>query len=222
MNNKPISVKIYDGLDRLFGKFRIVKCSIKGTRFEGANRVGKRSVLDNSTIGYGTYIDRDSMLCNCMVGKYCSVSGNVHVVQGVHPISDWVTTHPAFYSLNGQSGVVYTDKDEFDEYKYADESMHEAVIGNDVWIGYGAIILSGVTIGNGAVIAAGAVVTEDVPPYAIVGGVPAKVIRYRFESDEIEFLQKFEWWDKDKEWIRSNSKSFKNIKQFMELHSEHE
>ena len=222
MNNKPITVRIYDGLDKMFGRFRLVKCALKGTRFEGANRVGKRSVLDNSAIGYGTYIDADCRFCNCLIGRYCSVAGNVHVVQGVHPSSKWVSTHPAFYSKNKKSGVVYTDSDEFEEFRYADNRMHEAVIGNDVWIGYGSVILAGVKIGNGAIIAAGAVVTEDVPPYAIVGGVPAKIIKYRFEPNEIDFLQRYKWWNKDKVWIRSNYKSFKNIKQFMELHSKHE
>ena len=216
MNKKSFSVKLYDRIDRAFSRLRIAKCIIKGTHFEGANVVGKGTVLDNSKVGYGTYFDGDSRFCNCIIGRYCSIAGNVHVIQGTHPTSGWVSTHPSFYSVTGQSGVTFTDRDKYDEYVYADDSGHEALIGNDVWIGYGATVLAGVTIGDGAVIAAGAVVTENVPPYAVVGGVPAKVIRYRFGEDEIEFLNRFKWWDKDKNWICNNSEVFENVKIFME------
>lgn len=222
MIKKPISVRIYDRIDRAFSTLRIAKCIIKGTHFEGANVIGKRTVLDNSTVGYGTYFDGESRFCNCVIGRYCSIACNVHVIQGNHPISEWVSTHPSFYSVSGQSGIIFADHDKYDEYIYADDSGHEALIGNDVWIGYGATILSGVCIGDGAVIAAGAVVTESVPPYAVVGGVPAKVIRYRFREDEIEFLNRFKWWDKDTKWIRENSGSFDNIKSFMESFDKHE
>ena len=71
-------------------------------------------------------------------------------------------------------------------------------IGNDVWIGLNATILDGVTIGDGAIVAAGAVVTKDVPPYAVVAGVPAKIIKYRFTESQIDFLLKFRWWEKDR------------------------
>ena len=79
----------------------------------------------------------------------------------------------------------------------------KTIIGNDVWVGYGATILRGVNIGNGAIIGAGAVVTKDVPPYAVVAGVPAKIIRFRFDDNKIDSLQKSNWWDKpfDYEWM---------------------
>jgi tetrahydrodipicolinate N-succinyltransferase len=81
-------------------------------------------------------------------------------------------------------------------------------------------LIDGVTIGDGAIIGAGAVVTKDVPPYAIVGGIPARLIKYRFEPDEIEFLLKLKWWDKDLEWIKNNSKLFNNIKKLMQSYTE--
>ena len=87
-------------------------------------------------------------------------------------------------------------------------------IGNDVWIGEDVKILGGVTIGDGALVAAGAVVIRDVPPYTIVGGVPAKVIKSRFEPSQVEFLLKFQWWNKDEDWIKNNVEKFQDITQF--------
>ncbi|MGN1275552.1 MAG: CatB-related O-acetyltransferase, partial [Floccifex sp.] len=82
------------------------------------------------------------------------------------------------------------------------------VIGNDVWIGNNVTILAGVSVGDGAVLAAGAVVTKDVPPYAIVGGVPAKILRFRFDDGTIKELQKLEWWNKNPDWIKEHKDQF--------------
>jgi acyl-[acyl carrier protein]--UDP-N-acetylglucosamine O-acyltransferase len=83
-------------------------------------------------------------------------------------------------------------------------SRGEIIVGHDVWIGANAVILSGVNIGNGAVVAAGAVVNKDVPPYAVVGGVPAKLIKMRFEPEQIAALEKIQWWNWPLEKIRAN------------------
>ena len=74
-------------------------------------------------------------------------------------------------------------------------------IGSDCWIGTGVFLVGGIVIGNGAVVLAGAVVTKDVPPYAIVGGVPARILRYRYDEETINFLLGIHWWDNDKEWF---------------------
>ena len=89
-------------------------------------------------------------------------------------------------------------------------------IGHDVWIGYGAIIMDGVTIGTGAVVAAAAVVTKDVPPYAIVAGVPARIIRYRFDDDTIRRLLESRWWDFPEEFIATRLK-FDDVKQCLDV-----
>ena len=91
---------------------------------------------------------------------------------------------------------------------------YSILIGNDVWIGANVYLMDGVMVGDGAIIASNALVTKDVPPYAIVGGVPAKVIKKRFEEDKIDFLLDFKWWEREESWIRNNAEKFTNIENF--------
>lgn len=199
-------------------KVRLHKCnvSIKSV-FSGANVVGKNTCF-SGCMGFGSYIGARCSV-NAKIGRYCSIASDIKTIQGVHPTSNFVSTSPMFFSLAEQTGHTYVDKQKFVEYRYADaENKIDVSIGNDVWIGDSVRLLAGVTVGDGAIIAAGAVVTKDVPPYAIVGGVPAKVIRYRFEPEEIEELLKIKWWDWSEEKIRSNADDFENIKTFIERH----
>ena len=94
--------------------------------------------------------------------------------------------------------------------RFADNN-YPVVIGNDCWIGDGVSIIGGVKIGDGAVILAGAIVTKDIPPYAIVGGIPAQIIKYRYSEQDINFLLKFQWWNKDPKWLNNNSELFLDI-----------
>ena len=122
---------------------------------------------------------------------------------GNHPVEKNVTTSPRLF-LKGK----FLLEDRYDQFAIV-------TIGNDVWIGANVTIVNGVTIGDGAVIGANSIVTKDIPPYSIYGGVPAKCIRMRFiESNR--FLLKLKWWNMDEEWIRSNSLLFSDVNCLME------
>lgn len=175
--------------------------------FGGCNRIGKNSRFSGS-LGYASYIGEDCVI-NAKIGKYCSIASGVRTVRGNHPSKDWVSTHPAFFSPNMQCGMTYSKEQRFEEFKAPIE------IGNDVWIGDSVLLMDGVEIGDGAIIAAGAVVAKNVPPYAVVGGVPAKTIRYRFDEDQINFLLNLKWWEKDEKWIKENAEKFSDVRNLM-------
>lgn len=134
---------------------------------------------------------------------------------GQHPADTFASIHPAFYTKRGQMGFSYVDRDEFREHKSAAPGWW-LVIGNDVWIGACARLMEGVTIGDGAIIAAGAVVTKDVPPYAVAGGVPARVLRYRFGPETAARLLALKWWEKDRAWIKAHAEEFEDAGRFLE------
>lgn len=187
----------------------------KSVIFEGWNKVYGSCVLSNTTIGMGTYISYGSTILNSKVGRYCSIGPSFTTIQGTHPSHTYVSTHPCFFSNKMQAGFTFVDKIDFDENKYLDfEKKITCKIGNDVWIGHSVKILPGIVIGDGAIIAAGAVVTQDVPAYAIVGGIPAKIIKYRFSKDNIDYLLQIKWWEKDINWIKQHSNEFKNVDNF--------
>ncbi|TWE04177.1 acetyltransferase-like isoleucine patch superfamily enzyme [Peribacillus frigoritolerans] len=151
-----------------------------------------------SYVGYGTSINL------CEIGKYCSIGGDVKIGLGKHPLN-FVSTSPIFYSNENCLGVKLVNEKEF-----IDSS--KVYIGNDVWVGSNAIIMGGLSIGHGAVIGAGSVVTKDVPPYAVVGGVPAKIIKYRFDEEEIKKLLEMKWWNWEIDKIKTHINKFTDLK----------
>jgi acetyltransferase-like isoleucine patch superfamily enzyme len=179
-------------------------------RFGVWNLIHEGAELIDITMGDYSYTGPRSRLTHAKIGKFCSIAPEVIIGLGKHPTRDFISTHPAFFSLNRQAGFAAFSFVSVSNY----QDYETCTIGHDVWIGARAIVLDGVKIGNGAIIGAGAVVTKDVPPYAIVGGVPARILRYRFEPTEIEYLQNFKWWDKDVEWLHDNHLRFHEAHKF--------
>lgn len=185
----------------------------KNAVLEGQNKIGAESWFEGY-MGFGTYIG-DHCTIMGKIGRYCSIGHKVTVLTGTHPSHRFVSTHPTFFSLGLQNGTTYVSTQKFKEKIYADENnKYGCIIGNDVWIGYNATIMGGCTIGDGAIVAAGALVKENVEPYTIVAGQPAKVIGKRFEDEKIAFLMKIKWWDKPEAWIKSHADDFEDISKF--------
>ena len=182
---------------------------------EGNNGFGKNSAIVSSKIGYGSYIAQGAKLAKANIGRYCSIGQNVDCIFGKHPANTYVSTHPSFFALKTPVGFTYADKQYFEEFAEPHDAGYSITIGNDVWIGANVSLMDGVKIGDGAIVAANALVTKDVPPYNIVGGVPAKPIKKRFTDKEIEFLLDFKWWEKPNSWIRESAHFFRDIEKFM-------
>jgi len=185
------------------------------SKLEGKNLVGENCSFIGSKLGFASYISKNTHLQNVKIGKYCSIGPNVISIHGTHPTKDFVSTHPAFFSTDFKNS--YTQKQLFQEKPEPidNNEPYMTIIGNDVWIGASVNIIEGVKLGDGCIVAAGSLVHKDVEPYSIVGGVPAKHIRYRFEQSETAFLLKFKWWQKSEEWIKKNSLLFSDIKKFI-------
>ncbi len=162
-------------------------CINSTTKIDENCHILENCLILNSSIERFSYVGRNSMIQNASIGSFCSIANDVFIGLGAHPI-DKFSTSPLFYRTSNPLKFKLINEDSgFLEYQPIE-------IGNDVWIGARATILDGVIVGNGAIIAANAVVTKDVPPYAIVGGVPAKVITHRFSKEKIEALQQRQWW----------------------------
>ncbi len=201
LKNRLLAKCRFRGKNLLIGHMaKVINC-----HFGVYNTISPYASLSNVKFGDFSYVGKNSVLMNVTVGKFSCISSEVMCGLGKHPSRDFVSIHPIFFSLQRQSQITFSSESHFDEYKPID-------IGNDVWIGVRAIVCDGVKIGDGAIVGAGAVVTKDVPPYAVVGGVPAKILRYRFEAEDISYLAHFKWWDRDIQWLKENYLLFHDIK----------
>ena len=166
-------------------------------------RVYEMAKLAESSVGAYTYIGRRTCLVSARVGKFCSIASDCQIGMGTHTI-DCLSTSPIFSEKDNGLRRSWVEHAGTNPYK-------PVVVGNDVWVGLHVMIMGGVTVGNGAVIAAGAVVTKDVPPYAVVGGVPARVIRYRFAPDVQQAIEEMRWWDLPEHVLRRHLPIFQKV-----------
>lgn len=165
-------------------------------------KIYSKTKIYNSTVGDYSYIGRNSSAVCADIGKFCSIAGSVSIGMGIHTMQ-YVSTSPIF--TEKRNATTYTWHHGKSEYPYK-----RVIVGNDVWIGARAMIMGGVKIGDGAVVGAGAVVTKDVPPYAVVGGVPAKIIKYRFPQPIIDRLLELQWWNATDEQLKNNISYFQS------------
>lgn len=184
------------------------RVTLSNCRLDNDVSVGNDCYLHNVSLGSFSFLAMRVTAMNTSIGKFCSIGQGASICLGSHPTTTFVSTSPVFYSPHRQCGVTFSDTTYYEE-------MGKVEIGNDVWIGANAVIMDNVNIGHGAVIGAGAVVTKNVPPYAIVVGVPGKILKYRFTEEQIKFLLDFEWWNKDAEWIKKSFKDFHNLDTFI-------
>lgn len=171
-------VKSLIGEDCSIGDFSDIVDSVLNDKAE----VGRRCIVRNSEIGFGSYAGTNTVIKNVKIGKFCSISWNVSIDGGNHNYTS-ASTYTSYWwkkvfglDFGGDTDTIY------------------GTIGNDVWISSGVNILRGINIGNGAVIGAGAVVTKDVEPYSIIVGVPGRIIKKRFDNDIIKVLEDVKWW----------------------------
>lgn len=191
----------------------------KNTILEGNNKIYNFSEIPNTYVGYGTYIARNSKLPNSSIGRYCSIGENVSLAIGMHPVKEFVSTHPAFFSIQRQAGFTYVTENKFMEHKFVEVNNEEKSlkIGNDVWIGRNVLIMEGIEIGDGAIIGAGSIVTRNIESYSICVGVPAKKIKNRFNDEHIDFLNEIKWWNNDEIWIKESASKFERVDEFYEF-----
>ena len=184
--------------------------SIRKSMIHKTSKVESGSNVSNVRMGKHSFCGYDCEISNCNIGSYVSIANNVIIGGGTHPMN-WVGMSPVFYE--GRDSV----KKKFSTFKRPPPM--KTIIGSDVWIGNNVLIKQGVTIGNGAVIGMGSVVTKNVKDYSVVGGVPSKEIKKRFNKDIIEQLVKIEWWNFSDNEIEKYAKFFNSpeifIKEFL-------
>ena len=192
------------------------RCDFRDTYSVGKYELDRK----HHKIGEYSYMSMNSAIVSpdSTIGKFTSIGREVLIGTSSHPINR-LTTHPLTYTNKCKRlyGDLVTPKDKI--IKLSANGCKPVTVGNDVWIGARAIIMDGIKIGDGAIIGANSVVTKDVPPYAIVAGCPAKLIRYRFSEDVINKLLELCWWDYPKEFIVNNL-PFDDVEECIKILSE--
>ena len=176
------------------------------SNIDKTSKIEAGSSIVGVQMGRHSFCGYDCTIINCRIGAFCSIANYVSIGAASHPM-DWVSTSPAFIERKDSIKMKYA--------KHSYEASEATAIGSDVWIGEGAFIKAGVKIGNGAVIGMGSVVTKDVPDYAIVSGAPARIIRKRFDDNQVKKLLSIKWWDRDDDKLFSYAPFFNNTDEFL-------
>ena len=180
--------------------------SIRDCKLAKHTRVLPRCNLIRVEMARYSYIGTNTIVADTKIGAFCSIGSSCSIGGGVHP-TDRVSTSPVFYD----SSNCFKEKNYISADSRNPVKQPQTIIGNDVWIGENVFVSAGVNIGDGAVIGAHAVVTHDVPPYAIVAGVPAKILRYRFDEATIKELMATQWWEWSDEKLAENKEWFSKV-----------
>lgn len=187
--------------------YSLVRSERANTMLGANTKVYEPFFLHDVELGDYSYIAKNSTVNNCEIGKFCSIGPNFCCGLGIHP-TNGLSTAPMFYSTAKQNGISLCEDNKIEESK-------RTKIGNDVFIGANVTILDGVTVADGAVIGAGAVVTKDIPPYAVAVGVPAKVVKYRFDEDTIKALLEKQWWNGIEDDLKKVERYFWDVEGFL-------
>lgn len=187
--------------------YSLVRSEKANTRFGKYTKVYPPYFLHDVQLGDYSYVAKNGSISRCRIGKFCSIGPNFCCGLGIHPTSG-ISTAPMFYSTRKQNGTTYSIESKVAETK-------QTIIGNDVFIGTNVTVLDGVKIADGAVIGAGAVVVDDIPPYAVAVGAPAKVVKYRFEEQTIKALLEKQWWNGNEEELRMVERNFWDVDAFL-------
>ena len=177
---------------------------VRDSTFGAYCEVGARTKVSECSFGDYSYIVADADIIYATVGRFCSIAAHTRINPGNHPLERVALNHFTYRSSAYELG-----EDDADFFQWRRD--HHVTLGNDVWIGHGAILLPGVSVGNGAAIGAGAVVSKDVPPFAIVVGVPGRVLRYRFAPEIIAALERIAWWHWPHEKLREGLRDFRSM-----------
>jgi len=159
-------------------------------------KINRQVKIFDSKIDSYSYVGSHSEILCTDIGKFCSIATNCSIGLATHSIKN-ISTSPIFTAKNNGTGCTWAKIDVFQE-------SHRVTIGHDVWIGKNVIIMGGLNIGDGAIIGAGSIVTKDVPPFAIAVGLPAKIIKYRFDESIIEKLTELKWWNMSEDILKDN------------------
>ncbi|GAB2706618.1 CatB-related O-acetyltransferase [Aliiglaciecola aliphaticivorans] len=227
-------IQVSDKLLSFFNKNRVYFSAIGNDKVEGRFRKGENLHFTNNVKlePYSSYINgsflfsigsfsfsRSVFAPNTQVGRYCSIGARVRVLGVNHPISRFTTSNITYDNKAIACKMYFQDNPEIANFQVDNDEIANSksiTIGNDVWIGEDVSLSRGIKIGDGAILAAKSMVTKDVPAYSIVGGSPAKVIRYRFTENQIRQLQELQWWNYDLKNL-INQKADLEINDFINL-----